>query len=363
MTTKFNIFTTLFLFFAVSGSFAQKQNFLVLGDMHHDRLEYHDMEWLSKKPDDLRQVTKEYTIFTKENWEDFCAILAKRASTTKPPVSAVLQLGDISEGLAGNPQKAVEMAKGVMADVEKSGIPAPWVITKGNHDITGPGAEEAFKEIYIPTFQKQLNDPSITSANYAYKTGDALFVCFDPWDREGDPLQKLENNLKNNDAKYKFVMVHEPVIPVNERCWHLYRTDNTKREKLLKIIAENNAIVLCAHLHIYAVVKRDTQYGPIVQILVNSVVKDRNLLEPKKVITEYGSSLAKNVPQWEPKSLEQRIKWLDDEAGNVTYFKQTDLPGYGILTIDSKKDDITFSYYPAFGKKPFDTFSVTKLMK
>ena len=51
-------------------SYSQEQNekevsFLLLGDIHYDLLEDHDMEWLSTKPDDLRQVTKEYSVFTK----------------------------------------------------------------------------------------------------------------------------------------------------------------------------------------------------------------------------------------------------------------------------------------------------------
>ncbi len=82
-------------------SVAQKSSFIVLGDMHYDLLEDHDMEWLSKKPDDLRQVTEEYTVYTRENWDDFMAVLQNRAGSVKPPVKAVVQLGDLSEGLAG----------------------------------------------------------------------------------------------------------------------------------------------------------------------------------------------------------------------------------------------------------------------
>ena len=44
-------------------SYSQKQNetsfsFLLLGDIHYDLLEDHDMEWLSTKPDDLRKLPK-----------------------------------------------------------------------------------------------------------------------------------------------------------------------------------------------------------------------------------------------------------------------------------------------------------------
>ncbi|MFV0397574.1 MAG: metallophosphoesterase family protein [Bacteroidales bacterium] len=357
------VISLLTLFLALVSCDSKPQHFIVLGDMHYDLIEDHDMEWLATKPGDLIQVTEGYTLYTAQNWEAFCDVLAARAIKTTPPVTAVIQLGDLSEGLAGNPEKAKQMASNTMKAVRESGIPAPWVITKGNHDITGPRAVEAFNEIYLPEFRSQLKDNSITSANYVYQSGDVAFVCFDPWEKSGDPIQILEENLRKIDAKYKFVSVHEPVIPVNERCWHLYRKDNEKREELLRVIAQNKAVVLCAHLHLYSVVKRDTQYGPIVQILVNSVIKDRSHTRPAQLITEYGPSLAINVPEWEPQSLEQRVAWLEAETPHVSYFKQMDLPGYGILSVDDKKDEVTFSFYPAFSDKPYDIISISDLTR
>ena len=68
-------------------SYSQEQNekevsFLLLVDIHYDLLEDHDMEWLSTKPDDMRQVTKEYSVFTKNTWPD-----NQRASSKTPAVN------------------------------------------------------------------------------------------------------------------------------------------------------------------------------------------------------------------------------------------------------------------------------------
>lgn len=49
---------------------------------------------------------------------------------------------------------------------------------------------------------------------------------------ESGRLQQLEKSLAGSKATYKFVMLHEPVIPVNERCWHVFRQDNAKRMQL-----------------------------------------------------------------------------------------------------------------------------------
>ena len=57
-------------------------------------------------------------------------------------------------------------------------------------------------------------------------------MCYDPWDRNPEGLQQLEKSLAGSKATYKFVMLHEPVIPVNERCWHVFRQDNAKRMQL-----------------------------------------------------------------------------------------------------------------------------------
>ena len=345
----------------INTSVAQKSSFIVLGDLHYDLLQDHDMDWLKTKAGDLRQVTEEYTKYTNENWNDFMAILKRKVESNESPVRAIVQLGDLSEGLAGSEEKARQMASNTIRAIETIQMPVPWIITKGNHDITGPGAVKAFQEFYIPMFQKQTNNPEIKSANYSYRYQNIQITCIDPWDKETDLVAFLEHELSGSDAKYKFIAIHEPVIPVTERCWHIYRNDQEKREKLLEVIAKHKAIVLCGHLHRYSVVRRNTPYGPVVQVMVTSVIKDRNYQKPTKIITEYGPSLADNVPDWQPETLEVRKAMLDEEAKYVTYYKQTDLPGYAVITIDEKNETIQLEYYAAFAEKPYDRSDLTKL--
>ena len=342
---------------------AQGQSFLILGDIHYDRLENHDMDWLSKKPDDLRQVTKEYTQFTKNNWSGFISLLRQTVKEYKPEIKAVVQVGDLSEGLAGSEEKARQMACSIVKVVNETRLSVPWIIAKGNHDITGPGAKDAFKQYYIPMFCKQLNRSDIVSANYAHMIGDNLFVCIDPWERNFDILGFLEKALGSSEAKYKFVVIHEPVIPVNERCWHVYRDNPKQRDKLLKILACNRAIVLAAHLHLFSIVKRETEYGPIVQLMCNSVIKDPKNQNSRKVFTRFGSSLAKDCPDWQPSTMSERVKWLDEETPYISYFKQQDLAGYGILTTDAEKEEIFFEYYTPGSKKPYERICVSDLLK
>ncbi|MDB4584230.1 metallophosphoesterase [Draconibacterium sp.] len=335
----------------------------MLGDLHYDLLQDHDMDWLRNKPEDLRQVTKEYTVYTRENWADFMTVVKTRAASEEPPVKDILQLGDLSEGLAGTEEKAMQMASNTIKAIDASQMPVPWIIAKGNHDITGPGAKKAFQEHYIPMFRKQTNNTEINSASYSYSYDHVQITCIDPWDSETDIITFLENELSESDAKFKFVMVHEPVIPVTERCWHILRKEEEKREKFLEVLARNKAIILCGHLHRYSVVARNTAYGPVVQVMAVSVVKDRKYQKPSNVITEYGPSLAENKPDWQPETLDARKAILSEEAKYVTYFKQTDLPGYAIINIDENENSILLKYYAAFGDKPYDIVDLKKLMK
>jgi hypothetical protein len=253
------------------------------------------------------------------------------------------------------------MASNAMNAINASDMQVPWIIAKGNHDVTGPGSAEAFNEFYVPTIRKQTGNNSITNASYSYRFDNVQLTCIDPWDKNLDMVAFLDKELSSTEAKFKFVVVHEPVIPVTERCWFTLRREPERREKLLEVIARNKAIVLCAHLHRYSVVARETPYGTIVQVMVVSVIKDRNYQIPFKVITGYGPSLAEAVPEWEPATLENRRQILTEEAKYVTFYKQTDLPGYAVIKMNDKKGTVILDYYAAFGKKPFDSINLTEL--
>jgi hypothetical protein len=352
----------IILFAAVSlVSSSQKSSFIVLGDIHYDNAGNHDMEWLSSKPDDVRQV-KEYTDITEKYWTDFITVIRDRVKSTKPRVKAIIQAGDISEGLAGSPDKAIQMAQTVMNAIDETDTGVPWIIAKGNHDVTGPGAIEAFNSVYVPMIRKQTGKSNINNASYSYRYDNVQITCIDPWEKEFDMVEFLDKELSSSNAKFKFVVIHEPVIPVTERCWHTLRRTPEQREKLLETIAKHKAIVLCAHLHRYSVVSRNTPYGPIVQVMTNSVIRNKEYLTPEKVITEYGPSLVDQAPSWEPSTRDDRKKMLAEEARFVTYYKQTDLPGYSVISIDEKKGIIMLNYYAAFGKRPFDTVNLSELL-
>lgn len=360
---KFNYFIVSFsLLFCVFNLNAQTSSFLILGDTHYDKMESHDFQWLNTNMASNLNSIEIYTANTRTNWDDFMKHLQYVVKSNVPQVKALIQLGDISQGLAGD-SKADQMAKSVMDAVDKSNLGIPWIIAKGNHDITsGAPAKNAFNNNYIPMFRKQTGNNSINSANYSYKVGNVEFFVCDYYERSTlDPITWLDDAAKASTATYKFAIFHEPVIPVTERCWHMYSTDDTNRQRLLQVMASNKLIALVGHLHRYSVVRRTTEWGPIIQIMSSSVIKDRNIFSPSKMITEYGPSIATNVPSYLPATLEARKAMLAAEQPFVTFYKQCSLEGFGLLNIDESTSKIELKYYGGFSCEPYDVIDISAL--
>src|ERR1044071_8265552 len=80
-------------------------SFVLLGDLHFDRLEHHDMQWLrANKPDDVRQV-QDYSVITRDVTPKLFTKVRESISDSRQPgqrnVQFVLQVGDLVEGLCG----------------------------------------------------------------------------------------------------------------------------------------------------------------------------------------------------------------------------------------------------------------------
>ena len=93
-----------------AGEAADDWSFPLLGDLHFDRLEHHDHEWLAREhPGDVAQV-QNYSRITRDMtprlFERVRESLAAAQTKSKTHVPFVLQLGDLLEGLCGNEQLA-----------------------------------------------------------------------------------------------------------------------------------------------------------------------------------------------------------------------------------------------------------------
>src|SRR4051794_3045570 len=81
-------------------------SFPLLGDLHFDHLDHHDMEWLKRThPDDAAQV-QNYSRISREFTPKLLDIVRKEAAESRSSVPFVVQLGDLIEGLCGTEQLA-----------------------------------------------------------------------------------------------------------------------------------------------------------------------------------------------------------------------------------------------------------------
>jgi hypothetical protein len=360
------VFTVIFW---AASSFAADVSFIVLGDLHYDKLEFHDLEWVKTKwvnPDDYRQITKEYAVFTAKNWDKLMAAVGRQIEQGGGKVKGIVQLGDLMEGIAGSPALAKRMEIGTVKALEEPNFPIPWILVKGNHDGRyGPGEAEAYHEILIPFRNKELGI-NTSSISFRYRVGDVEFFCPDSEMKLDELIAFLEKGLTESNAKFKFVAMHVPVIPVTGRCWDVFGIKDMKaraenQEQLLGLIAKNKAIVLCAHLHRYSVVRRETKEGPVVQVMVNSVIRDANNPGPYWYSRQFGPELADAEPNFAPNTLEKRRQVLREEMKYVTDFRIADLPGYGVLAING--DKVSFKMYRGVSDMVQEEVDLTKMLQ
>lgn len=309
-------------------------SFPVLGDIHYDDMSHHDMEWVMReKPKDLRQI-EGYVEVTKHFTPRLLDEIAHYVKNAATPVPFVVQVGDYTEGLCGSFELQSKQFRDACQAYDDARVGTPLLITKGNHDITGPGASDAYDRVLLPWMSKQAKQP-IAAASYVRRQGEDLFVFFDAYKPDMD---WLESTLLDEPARYTFFVVHPPIVPYNARAnWHLFSKprEQQDRERLLKLLGERNAIVLGGHLHKYSILQRQCEHGSFTQLAVNSVIRGeksspRQLLESGD---DYGSGLLELNPDFSPNTLEDRRQWLEHEAPYVSSFEYANTFGYAVIRV------------------------------
>jgi UDP-2,3-diacylglucosamine pyrophosphatase LpxH len=358
-----------------SGWAAQKEafSFVLLGDLHFDKLSHHDLAWLEQdKPDDLRQV-REYSTLTSD-------ILPKLFSTVRDTitdlnrdlatrVAFVLQVGDVVEGLCGNEKLATQQNTEAVEFVTRARLGVPFVFAKGNHDITGAGAPEAFKSIFHPFLTEQAagfnGGAKLTSARYALEHGEALFCFFDAYDKESLPW--LEATLAKRTARHCFVVVHPPVVPYGARAtWHVFsvQRESAQRDRLIELLGKHNAFVLGGHIHKYNLLVRATpRGGRFLQLGVSSVIRALEL-KPEHVLSgvaSYNPDQVKVEPNFSPTTEKERRAVYDLEAPLVKQFEYADLPGYAVVTVNGPR--ITANIFGGVERQLWRSLALPELME
>jgi len=345
------------IFCAADAQADEEYSFVYLGDLHFDRMSHHDLEWVrAEKPNDIRQI-EEYI----ESTEEYAPGLLKRINSSiesaNGRIKMVVQGGDLTEGLCGSRQLQETQFRDVRAFIRDYIPDTVFLATKGNHDITGPGAKEAFDNVMLPWLSAECGR-QIDSASFCYKQGSDLFVFFDAYERN---LDWLESTLSETQYRHVFVVMHPPAVPYNARStWHIFSKEHEKeaRERFLDILGSSGAIVLTAHLHKYGVLTRKTSGGAFVQFSMNSVISspDTSVRNQLEGVENYGAGLLDLEPEFQPQTRTLRRRMLEDEKPYIASFEFASFPGYAVIEVCDA--DVTADIFVADSDKAWKSVSL-----
>lgn len=347
-------------------------SFVLLGDLHYDKLEHHDFAWLDRThPGDLSQI-RNYSRVTQETtprlFQTVRETVAELNQDPRTRVAFVLQAGDLVEGLCGKAELAVRQNAEAVTFIRESRLGAPFLFTKGNHDITGDGAREAFAGVFHPFLTEQARAltpaaPEVKNARYTVEVGRSQFAFFDAYDSTAS-LEWLEAVAVRRTAEHLFVVVHPPVVPYGARStWHLFSADREKarRAKFLEILGRQHAIVLGGHIHRYNTLAREAGGGRFAQFALSSVI-NAPAVTPKtqlQGVADYTGDQIRVEPAHSPATEKERRAVYDTERPFVKAFEYADLPGYAIVTVDGA--NVTARMYSGTSRDLWRNIDLTSL--
>ncbi len=248
--------------------------------------------------------------------------------------------------------------------MEQQQFQRPFIAIKGNHDITGTGAKEVYKEIVLPWQSKQLQQ-SVTSANNVYVHNKTRFILFDCFN-EKEGLVWLREVIKDHKKDEQlFFCTHIPVVPYDARAnWIIYvhPEQQADRDELLNMLAEHKAIVLSGHLHKTSLTVRNTPSGNIVQVGIGSVVPALNspVKNHLKGLDAYTTDLTDLEPNFTPSTLQLRKDILAKEKPYMRYYEYADFCGYSAVSVD-KNNEVNLTIFANADKTPWTKVNLTKL--
>jgi len=335
-----------------------KYSFIYLGDLHFDKMAHHDLQWVkAKMPNDLRQI-EDYVRITQENTPNLLRRVQKAVAASEGRIKMIVQGGDLTEGLCGTRELQELQFKDALEAMRHSIPQTPFLCVKGNHDITGPGAREAYDRVMLLWLAKECGKP-VESASFSISQGPDLFIFFDAY--HNNSVDWLEKTLKENAHRYVFVVMHPPAVPYDARSsWHLFSREKEAavRERFLNVLGAHKAVLLTAHLHKYGVVVRRTSTGSFVQLGMNSVVSAPKVVVKNRLegLKGYGGALVELEPEFQPNTREERRTLLEREKPQIAHFEFADYPGYAVIHVSDAA--VRADIYPADADKPWKTVSL-----
>lgn len=365
----------LLLFIAsasLCGCCGQKSyNLVLLGDIHYDHMALHDLNvyknfnpkvpfaqgtvnkdglysWRSQTlwaTESLGHDTKAIPLNEKMWKKDLPALLDNAALAAKKYNAEYLfQLGDSVQGDAGTYELHHKMLSGSLNSLT-SRFDCPVLVAIGNHDTRGPGGKQAWEEIIISQYDKNIKNITRKDSNFYFEHKGDIYYFHDLLYPDLDMLEKAANI----PSRYFFFISHVPVVPADESWIKNILSDDT--ERIVNLLLKRNAIVLSGHTHGITLSRyQPEKFGnTITQFVINSTLRSP---EKQKNFTPKVVYNSRKNPVGSPADK----LWKKLFKGKVDVSLLTSGSGYGILRVSDKG---VFVDFHNVGQKPV-TFTLRK---
>ncbi len=322
---------------------------VLMGDLHYDKAEFHDLEVMKFKPHmDYIEGTKNkdgnfslrnHTLWTtasknishkniklnEKMWEkDVPQILDDAAAAARQNNSYfAVQLGDMIHGDCGRLDLHKKNLQGVINELDRRFDQKVFLVC-GNHDTRGPYGQEAWDAVVMPYLKGLTGNFSEKGTNYFVRIGKDLFYFHDLMNPDVDFMEQVF--IANADARYTFFFTHVVVLPMDRGSFNDILSDDFHR--VFALLESRNAIVLCAHTHRIALTEyRNPENGrQITQFVLNSTVRQPEIQQNFKPDT------AAERKTFQPEAFYKEL-WKKYFDGRLKTLIHSNGAGYALLRI------------------------------
>lgn len=357
---------------------------IVLGDIHYDRTnpEYFHAQAIAKweSSGKHKRRLKEFKR-NADMWGNLSPkILKASANIRREDTVFMLQLGDLVQGDCMSDSLHITMLTEAMELLEKNYPNLPIVSVCGNHDIrdgeSDTGSENAYRKYMLPKQSQHLArfiSERIKETTFGFSCGKDYWLCIDFNNAERDVDIVMRLLEESSGARYTFVAVHGPVLPLDSwhcRWFYLGAPDSdTMRREMRNLFAKHKVIVLSGHTHTLEFRDWYGDGGQITEMIFNSVAGNNSGIFPAdpKIIASSPSDWGKWIVNGgKPSFISSRsdthktslnMASLYDEYRNGLRSYVASL-AVGHYCLHIKDDSVRLEYYGHNAIKPTKVFSL-----
>lgn len=326
-------------------------NFLLFGDTHFDRdIDVYHKNFTYSKGSFGNTQRREFQRYA-TMWKERSPRMLTAAKTVSDKFNSafILQLGDLVQGDCSSSADHSKMLLEAL-DVFKKTFPGKKFLTVcGNHDVRGVCAVRPYREFSAAHHSRELGQ-DIRKTTFAYRHGGDLYLFADFNCPDTAEMKKILH--ENQDARYKFIVVHAPVLPSDKNLthWFFLGDQNRLRSEMRELLLKNNVIVLAGHTHTFELLECQTDSGSITQFTTSSVWVHESLKKPviqAKTPAEYGKFQRKN-----PKAL----RFISEVSPAVSRYLHGAAAGFS--RIEVTPEGVTAYFYGGDATTPTQTIKL-----